>query len=68
MKLTQTTLLETLRTLNNGSSKYQARKIAHISKQRVYQVWKIYNETCLIPELGKNSGRPKKPLRYYKFL
>jgi transposase InsO family protein len=62
MKLTKTKLLETLRSLNNGTSKYQARKIASISKQRVYQVWKIYNETGLMPEIGKNSGRPKKPI------
>jgi putative transposase len=60
MKLTKTKLLETLRSLNNGNSKYQARKIASISKQRVYQVWKIYNETNRIPEIGKNTGRPIK--------
>jgi len=62
MKLTKNKLLETLRMLNDGNSKYQARKIARISKQRVYQVWKIYNETGLIPEIGKNLGRPKKPI------
>jgi putative transposase len=62
MKLTKTKLLETLRTLNTGNSKYQARKIASITKQRVYQVWKIYNETGLIPEIGKSNGRPKKPI------
>ena len=60
MKLTKTKLLETLRSLNNGNSKYQARKIANISKQRVYQVWKIYNETGLMPEIGKKTGRPIK--------
>jgi putative transposase len=62
MKLTKSKLLETLRVLNNGKSKYQARKIASISKQRVYQVWKIYNETGLVPEIGNASGRPKKPI------
>jgi transposase InsO family protein len=61
MKLTKTKLLETLRALNEGKSKYQARKIASITKQRVYQVWKIYNETGLIPEIGKKIGRPEKP-------
>ena len=60
MKLTKTKLLETIRVLNDGKSKYQARKIAGISKQRVYQVWKIYNETGLIPEIGKIMGRPVK--------
>jgi len=53
-------LLETIRVLNDGKSKYQARKIAGISKQRVYQVWKIYNETGLLPEIGKATGRPVK--------
>ena len=60
MKLTKTKLLETIRVLNDGKSKYQARKIAGISKQRVYQVWKIYNETGLLPEIGKVIGRPVK--------
>jgi putative transposase len=66
MKLTKTKLLETLRILNDGNSKYQARKVASISKQRVYQVWKIYNETGLIPEIGKNNGRPKKPIEEWE--
>jgi putative transposase len=62
MKLTKSKLLETLRSLNNGNSKYQARKIAGISKQRVYQVWKRYNQTGLIPEIGLKNGRPRKPI------
>jgi putative transposase len=62
MKLTKSKLLETLSVLNKGKSKYQARKIASISKQRVYQVWKMYNETGLIPDIGRNMGRPKSPI------
>ena len=68
MKLTKNKLLETLRSLNNGNSKHHARKIASISKQRVYQIWKIYNETGLIPDIGKNNGRPKKPIQDWEIL
>ena len=53
-------LVETLRRLNNGASKYQARKIAGITKQRVYQVWNEYLQTGTIPKIGKKTGRPKK--------
>jgi putative transposase len=63
MKLTRSKLIETLRVLNNGSSKYQARKIAGITKQRVYQVWREYRQTSQIPAIGRNNGRPTKPLK-----
>jgi putative transposase len=33
-----------------------------ISTRRVEQVWKEYNETGNEPVIGKNLGRPKKPL------
>jgi putative transposase len=62
MKLTKPKLVETLRMLNSGASKYQARKIAGITKQRVYQVWNIYLQTDKIPEIGQKAGRPTKPL------
>jgi len=62
MKLTKLKLIETLRVLNEGSSKYQARKIAGITKQRVYQVWKEYNLNHQIPAIGRNAGRPTKTL------
>ena len=62
MKLTKPKLVETLRALNIGASKYQARKIAGITKQRLYQVWNTYNETAEIPAIGKNVGRPKRPI------
>ena len=63
MKLTKTKLVETLRMLNNGASKYQARKIAGITKQRVYQVWNEYLQTDTIPEIGKTNGRPPKLIK-----
>jgi len=62
MKLTRPKLIETLRVLNEGSSKYQARKIAGITKQRVYQVWKEYCRTNQIPAIGRKNGRPMKPI------
>lgn len=62
MKLTKPKLIETLRVLNEGESKYQARKIAGVTKQRVYQIWNAYNQTGTVPELGKNVGRPRRPI------
>jgi len=63
MKLTQRKLFETLRRKNEGWTTYQARKVAGISVRRVNQVWSSYTETGQIPEIGKNNGRPKKPIQ-----
>ncbi|MBN4049267.1 transposase family protein [archaeon AH-315-M20] len=62
MKLTKGKLMETIRKKNQGWTTYQARKIAGISIRRVNQVWMIYCKTCHIPEIGKNIGRPKRPI------
>ena len=62
MKLTKERLLETIRVLNEGVSKYQARKIAGISKQRVYQIWNEYLCTGELPTLGVGNGRPALPI------
>ena len=62
MKLTRAKLLETLRRKNNGWTTYQARKIAGISIRRVNQVWKQYQQTGRIPEIGKVTGRPQRPI------
>ena len=61
MKLTKSKLLETLRRKNDGWTTYQVRKIAGISVRRVNQVYKQYQETETIPEIGKKNGRPTKP-------
>lgn len=66
MKLTRGKLMEILRAKNNGVTTYQARKIASISIRRVNQVWKIYEETGQIPEIGQNMGRPKKPIAIWE--
>lgn len=66
MKLTKTKLLETLRRKNNGWTTYQARKVAGISIRRVNQVWKEYQKTGVIPDIGKKNGRPTKPLEEWE--
>ena len=62
MKLTQGKLLETLKRKNQGWTTYQARKIAGISIRRVNQVYGQYLISGEIPEIGKNNGRPKRPI------
>lgn len=62
MKLSRRKLLEILRRKNKGWTTYQARKIARVSVRRFNQVWKEYQETGEIPEIGKQMGRPKRPI------
>ena len=62
MKLRKGKLIDTLRRKNDGWTTYQARKIANISIRRVNQVYKQYTLTGEIPEIGKNNGRPKRPI------
>ena len=66
MKLTRGKLIETLRKKNQGWTTYQARKIAGISIRRVNQVWKQYLLTGEIQEIGKNNGRPKRPIEEWE--
>jgi len=66
MKLTKNKLIETLRRKNEGWTTYQARKIAKVSIRRVNQVWGQYLFTGKIPEIGKNNGRPKKPIEEWE--
>ena len=62
MKLTQGGLIETIRKKNQGWTTYRARKIAGISIRGVNQIWKEYQITGEIPEIGRKNGRPKKPI------
>lgn len=62
MKLSKSKVIETLRKLNEGKTVYQARKIAKISVRRVYQVKEAFDKTGVIPEVGKNIGRPSRIL------
>lgn len=66
MKLTKSKIIETLRRKNEGWTTYQARKIGKISIRRVNQIWRDYNKTGKIPELGKNIGRPKRPIEEWE--
>jgi len=66
MKLTKRKLIDTLRRKNDGWTTYQARKIAGISIRRVNQVYKQYTVTGEIPGIGKNNGRPIKPIENWE--
>ena len=66
MKLTQGKLIETIRKKDQGWTTYQARKIAGISIRRVNQLYRQYLLTELIPDLGKNNGRPKRPIEEWE--
>lgn len=63
MKFTKKSLIETLRILEQGGTAYRACKEAGVTVRRVNQIWKIYRETGKIPELGKNIGRPLRPIK-----
>jgi len=62
MKLTRGKLIETIRRKNEGWTTYQARKIAGVSVRRVNQVWTEYLETGDIPDVGRQNGRPARPI------
>jgi putative transposase len=58
--------METLRLKNEGSTTYQARKIAGISIRRVNQIWKQYEGSGKIPYIGNNVGRPARPIEEWE--
>lgn len=58
MKLNKTKVVGILWKKNKGLSSYQARKEAGISKRRVDQIWREYQQTKQIPLVGKSMGRP----------
>lgn len=62
MKFTRGKLLETLRALNNGATTYQVRKIAGVSVRRVNQVRELYERTGELPAIGRQNGRPRRPV------
>jgi len=66
MKLTRPKLIETIRKKNEGWTTYQARKIAGISIRRVNQVWNEYQLTNQVPDIGKENGRPQKPVEQWE--
>jgi len=62
MRFAKTKLLKTIRRKNDGWTTYQVRKIAHISIRRINQAYNKYLKTGKIPEIGKKTGRPSKPI------
>jgi transposase len=66
MKLNKSNLIETLRQLNNDRTPYHVRKISGISVRRVYQIKSIYELTGKIPEIGKQTGRPRKMIEKWE--
>ena len=66
MKLTRGKLIEIIRRKNEGWTTYQVRKIAGISIRRVNQVWKEYQLTNQVPDIGKKNGRPSKPFEQWE--
>ena len=60
MKLSRKRLIELIRLKNDGWTSYQVRKKVGVSVRRIDQIYKKYQETGIIPCLGKNIGRPKK--------
>lgn len=62
MKLTQKKLIELIRRKNEGWTTYQVHKITGVSIRRINQIWSQYLITEELPTLGKNNGRPSKPL------
>ena len=68
MKLTRAKLTETLRRLADGKTVYQARKVAKVSVRRVYQVKEAFEKTGEMPDIGKFSGRPRKPFEEWEIM
>ena len=63
MKLTKGKLLETIRRKNEGWTTYQARKIAGVSVRRVNQVYTHFLQTGNLADIGKKTGRPRRPVK-----
>ena len=66
MKFSKSKLTETLRKLADGKTVYQARKVAKVSVRRVYQVKEAFDKTGEIQDIGKLSGRPRKPFEEWE--
>src|SRR3989344_2244221 len=68
MKLTQAKLTDTLGKLADGKTVYQARKVAGVSVRRVYQVKEAFDKTGKIPEIGEETGRPRRPFEEWEIV
>ena len=62
MKLNKKLIFELLRLKNEGMTTYQIQKRVGVSIRRINQIWEEYQQTNQIPEVGKATGRPVKPI------
>lgn len=62
MKLTRKTLIELIDLKNKGWTSYQVKKKVGVTVRRIDQIYNKYQKTGKILELGKNIGRPKRPI------
>jgi len=62
MKLTRKKLIELIDLKNRNWTSYQVKKKVGVTVRRIDQIYKEYQETGKVPELGKNIGRPERPI------
>jgi len=62
MKLSKKKIQWIIRQKEKNESSGVIAKIQHITRRRVDQLWKIYQDTGTIPIIGKQMGRPKKQI------
>ncbi len=60
MKLNKSKVLRILEQKNKGGSSYQLRKEIGVSQRRIDRIWKKYQDTGIIPVVGRGVGRPKR--------
>jgi len=66
MKLNKTKIEYIIRKRKHGMSTYQISKNMKVSERRVNQILELYRKTGEMPVVGKNVGRPKKPIYSYE--
>ena len=62
MKLSKKKIRWIIREKEKKESSGIIAKIQHITRRQVDRLWKQYQETGIIPDIGKAMGRPKKPV------
>jgi putative transposase len=62
MKLSRKKIRGIIRQKKKEESTGIIAKIQRITRRRVDQLWKQYQETGIIPVIGRVMGRPKKPV------
>jgi transposase len=62
MKLNKKKIAYIVREMERGTTSYQISKNMQVSISRVYQIWRNYNKTGILPVVGFQTGRPKEPL------